>query len=69
MLMYTLKLKTNEGERFQFAEEIDAVDDSIAILLAQDSFSALSPTFHWKMAVLCDGDGETIWESRWEARQ
>jgi hypothetical protein len=69
MLMYTLKLQTNEGERFQYAEEIDAVDDSIAILLAQDSITALSRTFHWELAVLCDEDGETSWESRSEARQ
>jgi hypothetical protein len=61
MLMYTLKIRTDEGERFQYAEEIDAADESSAILLAQVALDALSRTFRWKMAVLCDEDGDTIW--------
>lgn len=62
MQFYTLTLVALGADKPRYTEEIDAPSDELAVLIAQDSVTALTGILEWTAATLTNDAGALVWQ-------
>jgi hypothetical protein len=62
MLYYRLILTAVLDGELLYEEDIDAVNDDIAAMLAEDAVRASPESLPWKCALLTGPAGEVVWQ-------